>query len=62
MNSKKSGFLLLGLILILLGVAVYLTIGGQVRLIALAAVGIVLLIVGMVHPIRAKLMTTAGPN
>lgn len=54
LNGTKLRLLLLGCILIALGVAVYFTIGGEIRLIILAVVGFVFLIVGMVYPNRVK--------
>ncbi|HEY6283019.1 MAG TPA: hypothetical protein VIW22_03750 [Nitrososphaerales archaeon] len=54
MNGTKLRMLLLGFILIILGVAVYFTIGGEIRLIILAVAGVVFLVGSMVYPTRAK--------
>ena len=53
-NSKKLRLLIMGCILIILGTALYFTIGGQVRLLVLSVAGIALLVVGIVYPNRVK--------
>ncbi len=46
--------LVLGCWLLFLGVAVYLVLGGEIRLIILTVAGVAFLIAGAVYPNRAK--------